>query len=55
MRPEGQKGDSMGVKVGGEPSNPYKPHDIDATFKSAGANVVESRMNKFAEKKVKGK
>lgn len=52
MRPMDQKGDSMSTNVGGSPSNPYKEHDIKPSWKSAGAHVVESRNNGFAEKKV---
>ena len=51
-RPDYLKGDSMATKVGGAPVNPYKEHDIDCSWKSAGAHVVESRNNKFSEKKV---
>lgn len=52
MRPEEQKNDKS-TTVGGAPSNPYKAHDIDMSWKDGTGRVVESRLNKFGESRIK--
>lgn len=52
MRPDDQKNDKS-TTVGGAPSNPYKPHDLDMSWKDGTGHVVEGRTNTFGEKRIK--